>query len=257
MIRDIFPIPGVQPLTSYGTHNPQLESYGKTTFPLEYTYGRTTTNFTNGISDYPSDRIPTNTTLNAWKYGTDKTSDSKYIGDLIEYNRGELTERVISPINHRFNTTWRAFGYANKHAPTSSTPNICWAFSSSYEGLFYQPFHRYPIKKWADAVEAATPPAAQPDDPFSAYTESIQFEGVPTYAEEIQGLKIWRDLLDPGVMDSEGGIDNPFLNGAHYLYDNIKISLRRQTPGRSGFSKYNAIGTYNDQNTIYTPNDQC
>ena len=239
------PIPGVLPVTSYYLAN-------KTTAPLEDTYSGTL-----GYTlSYPSQRLtPDDIVVNdayevtsaTYFYGTDTTSNGKYLGDLVEYNRGELTERVISDIFHRFNTTWRAFGYFN----------ACRDFDGDYEGLFYKPFHRYPIRKWADAVEAATPPVAQPNDPFSAYTESIQFEGVPTYAEEVQGLKIWRDLLDPGIIDSEGVIDNPFLNGANYLYDNIKISLRRQTPGRSGFDiRVNNLDFYNSKNT-YTPNELC
>ena len=123
--------------------------------------------------------------------------------------------------------------------------------------MYYKPFHRYQIKKWADAVEAATPPAAQPDDPFSAYTEAIQFEGVPTYAEEVQGLKIWRDLLGPGNFDSVGGLDYPFLNGGHYLYNNIKIYLRRQTPGRSGFDLRVIQPNFIPGITTYTPDESC
>ena len=224
------PIPGVLPVTSYATTS-NSPIHNQTTFPLENTYG---------ISTYPSTRQINN-------FGTNTVTNGEYLGDLVEYNRGELTERVISDIYHRFNTTWRAFGYYNG----------CDGFGSSYEGMFYKPFHSFPIRKWAAAVEAATPPAAQPNDPFSAYTETIQFEGVPTYAEEVQGLKIWRDLLDPGIIDSEGGIDNPFLNGAHYLYDNIKISLRRQTPGRSGFDIRVNNPNFLPANTTYTPNENC
>jgi hypothetical protein len=122
----------------------------------------------------------------------------------------------------------------------------------------HKPFHRLQIKKWADAVEAATPPETQPNDPFSAYTASIQFEGVPPYAEEVQGLKIWRDLLEPGIIDAGGGVDNPFLNGAHYIYDNIKISLRRQVPGNSLHSRWNEENhSFDTNNATYTPTDEC
>ena len=236
------PIPGVLPVTSYGG----ALVAGKTTEPLENTYG---------ISDYPSKRqggdniviVQNEITSVDYHYGTDTTSDGKYLGDLVEYNRGELSERVISDIYHRFNTTWRAFGYYNG----------CDGFAGAYEGMYYKPFHRYQIKKWADAVEAATPPAAQPDDPFSAYTEAIQFEGVPTYAEEVQGLKIWRDLLGPGNFDSVGGLDYPFLNGGHYLYNNIKITLRRQTPGRSGFDLRVIDPNFLPSRTTYIPDESC
>ena len=236
------PIPGVLPVTSYGGS----KVVGKITDPLENTYG---------ISDYPSNRkagdniviVQNEITSVDYHYGSDTTSDGKYLGDLVEYNRGELSERVISDIYHRFNTTWRAFGYYNG----------CDSFAGAYEGLYYKPFHRYPIKKWADAVEAATPPAAQPGDPFSGYTEAIQFEGVPTYAEEVQGLKIWRDLLGPGIFDSVGGLDYPFVNGGHYLYDNIKITLRRQTPGRSGFDLRVIDPNFIPGITTYKPDENC
>ena len=249
------PIPGVMPLIYSETTNVDLQAFETTIPPLEYTYSLT--------NNYPSDRVKASdiqvdangeVTSATYHYGTDTTTDGRYLGDLVEYNRGELTERVISDIYHRFNTTWRSFGYYNKHKSPST---ICWAYGSSYEGLFYKPFHKYPIRKWASAVEAATPPASQLNDPFSAYTQGIQFEGVPTYAEEVQGLRIWRDLLDPGISDDEGVIDNPFLNGAHYLYDNIRITLRRQTPGRSSFSRWNKEADWDSSNTTYTPNDPC
>jgi len=223
------PIPGVKPVISEGG----TSKSAVVTEPLEYVY-----NYPTKAVVYPSGRVPE-------KYGSDSLTE--YYGDIVEYNRGELTERVISDVYHRFNTTYREKGYIGD----------CDGYEGAYEGLYYKPFHRYPIKKWADGVEAATPPAAQPNDPFSAYTEAIQFEGVPTYAEEVQGLKIWRDLLGPGNFDSVGGFDYPFLNGSHYLYENIKIYLRRQTPGRSGFDLRVIQPDFIPGITTYIPNESC
>jgi hypothetical protein len=116
----------VLPLTSYGTYNTDLDAFGSTTFPLEKAYGMT---------DYPSNRVDaTNISRTsameviqaAFHFGTDTTSDGRYLGDLVEYNRGELTERVISDIFHRFNTTWRAFGYSNKREGVHG-----WAFGEA------------------------------------------------------------------------------------------------------------------------------
>ena len=228
------PIPGVMPVISDG-YNASVNKSSETTSPLEFKY-----NFPNNVVTYPSGRSSL-----VSDYGSDTLSE--YYGDIVEYNRGELSERVISDVYHRFNTQYREVGYVNS----------CDGYVSAYEGLYYKPFHRYQIKKWADAVEAATPPAAQPDDPFSAYTEAIQFEGVPTYAEEVQGLKIWRDLLGPGNFDSVGGLDYPFLNGGHYLYNNIKIYLRRQTPGRSGFDLRFIQPNFIPGITTYTPDESC
>ena len=223
------PIPGVKPVIGEGG----TSKSAVVTEPLEYVY-----NYPTKAVVYPSGRIPN-------EYGSDSLTE--YYGDIVEYNRGELTERVISDVYHRFNTTYREKGYIGD----------CDGYEGAYEGLYYKPFHRYPIKKWADGVEAATPPAAQPNDPFSAYTEAIQFEGVPTYAEEVQGLKIWRDLLGPGNFDSVGGFDYPFLNGSHYLYENIKIYLRRQTPGRSGFDLRVIQPDFIPGITTYIPNESC
>ena len=228
------PIPGVMPVISDG-YNASVNKSSETTSPLEFKY-----NFPTKAVVYPSGR---SSLLS--EYGSDTLSE--YYGDIVEYNRGELSERVISDVYHRFNTQYREVGYLDS----------CDGYGGAYEGLYYKPFHRYQIKKWADAVEAATPPAAQPDDPFSAYTEAIQFEGVPTYAEEVQGLKIWRDLLGPGNFDSVGGLDYPFLNGGHYLYNNIKIYLRRQTPGRSGFDLRVIQPNFIPGITTYTPDESC
>jgi hypothetical protein len=69
---------------------------------------------------------------------------------------------------------------------------------------------------------------------FSSYIEQgdSSVADVPDYAENLgDGRLLWRDLLDIGFNDGVGEtIDYPFLNGCHYLYDNITIFLKRQDP---------------------------
>ena len=53
---------------------------------------------------------------------------------------------------------------------------------------------------------------------------------MPDYREDLgDGRYLWRDLLDIGVVDINKPVLNyPFLNGAHYIYQNYDFSLKRQ-----------------------------
>ena len=69
----------------------------------------------------------------------------------------------------------------------------------------------------------------------------------------------WRDLLDIGFLEGSNekiGVDYPFVNSKHYLFDNYSIYIRKQLPvsvtqvdvEKDKFVKFN---------TDNTPNDEC
>jgi len=146
-------------------------------------------------------------------------NDSFYHGDVVEYNRFEQIEHVLAVVGHRFNTE-------NRVAPQSvSIPLL---HKPRQEGYFYYPHKRIKIRDYSNYVE-------QGDE--NTY-------GIPDYAENLgDGRWLWRDLLDIGVNDGQyKTLNYPFLNGAHYLYNNYCLSLRRQDP----YGQYDLLYNYSE-----------
>jgi len=130
-------------------------------------------------------------------------SDDVFYGDIVEYNDYELIEHVLGGVGHRFNTTDRI-----------GTGGI--AEGPRHEGYFYYPHHRIKIRD------------------FSAYVEqgNANTVGIPDYAFDLgDGRWLWRDLLDIGINNGqEETLNYPYLNGAHYMYQNFCFPVRRQDP---------------------------
>ena len=141
-------------------------------------------------------------------------TDDSFYGDLVEYNKTELVENVLSDVLHRFNTSNR----------DSSTQTGNLSKGPRREGYMYKPHHNIPIRLYSLFIEQG----------YTANTVNI-----PDYAEELDGGKfIWRDLLSIGVPRSDGEIlDYPFTNNSHYIYDNICFVGKRQDP-------FNLYGLY-------------
>lgn len=86
---------------------------------------------------------------------------------------------------------------------------------SRQEGYMYKPFHRIQIREFSNYIESGT----------------VNTVNMPSYAEKLDdGRYVWRDLMDIGFNGENGGVDYPFLNGAHHLYTNNVLSLKRQDP---------------------------
>ena len=85
-----------------------------------------------------------------------------------------------------------------------------------YEGYYYKPFHRIKIRDFSSYIEEG--------DEFT--------DNIPSYAVQLPDESyIWRDMLDIGTNESqETFLDYPFLNDAHYLYQNFCFNLKRQDP---------------------------
>lgn len=155
-------------------------------------------------------------------------------GDFCEWNNFDQFERVISTYQHKikFNQNW--FGV------TSNTQN-----STNQIGYFYQPHNPIQIGEFSDYIEEGS---------------STNVVGIPPYAyySTTNALFRWRDLYPYGFIDNEGvGIDFPFMNGAHYPYEN---TIFRITPENYNIpSDYAQIGKIPQNiNTIEDPLvDEC
>jgi hypothetical protein len=162
-------------------------------------------------------------------------SDNAFYGDLVEYNKIQVKETVLADVSHRFNTINRETELATitynlslentalNLPATTYTTNL----GPRKEGYFYKAHYRIPLKEYSDYVEQG--------DIFTV--------GIPDYAVDLgDGRYIWRDLLDIGVYKSDDRtLDYPFLNGCHYIYNNICFSLRRQDPFNNWGLYYNTF----------------
>ena len=140
--------------------------------------------------------------------------DDEFYGDVVEYNKTELVENILSDVLHRFNTSNR----------DGSTQNQDYAKGPRREGYMYKPHHQIPIRLYSSFIEQG----------YTATTGNI-----PDYSEKLNGGKyIWRDLLSIGVPLANGEtLEYPFTNNSHYIYDNICFVMKRQDP-------FNLYGLY-------------
>lgn len=156
--------------------------------------------------------VPLETGLNINPIG------DEFYGDLVEYNTNEVKETILAHVSHRFNTVSRetapTLTYNNTVGVSPSTTTI--TLGPRQEGYFYKAHHLIKIREFSSYVEVG--------DQFT--------EGVPDYAIALpDGRYLWRDLLDIGFNESNDvALDYPFLNGAHYMYDNYCFYVRRQDP---------------------------
>lgn len=121
-----------------------------------------------------------------------------FFGDIIDYNMGNLTERVLEVPYYRFNTVNREDNFYS-------------------EGYYYKAHDKIQLLEFASQVEIEN--------------ISLPDEGIPDYAVNINGVLQWRDLLTPGFVDSAGvGVDYPFLNGCTYIFNEHELCLYRQNP---------------------------
>lgn len=125
-------------------------------------------------------------------------NDNDFFGDIVDYNVGDLTERVIAVPYYRFNSVNRE--------------------DNSYgEGYYYKAHDKIQLLEFSSQVEQEN--LILPD------------VNVPDYAVTVNGIKQWRDLLTPGFIDAAGnGVNYPFLNGCTYIFTEHDMCLYRQNP---------------------------
>ena len=141
-----------------------------------------------------------------------------YYGDICEYSKYEVKETVLINIMHRFNTVDREI--------TASKPILGGVIDGTRnEGYIYYPHQKIKIREYSNYVEQG----------------DTSVGDVPEYAEDLgDGRYLWRDLLPIGVNDGqEETLDYPFLNGCHYMYQNLCIYTRRQDPFGNFGLQYN------------------
>jgi hypothetical protein len=128
-----------------------------------------------------------------------------YFGDFAEYNSFNLEEKILSNVINRFSV------------PRVDPNDVTIYDGGVGEGYYYKQHNEIRIKEFSKSIET---------------TKNEPNELFPSWAQiNNDGTVSWRDLLSIGFFE-EGtlGVDYPFVNGCHYLYDNYSIYIRRQKP---------------------------
>lgn len=178
-------------------------------------------------------------------------NNNDFYGDLVEYNIMEVQETVLADIFHRFNTVNResspTLSYVNAIGNPPPTTTI--SLGPRQEGYFYKAHNLITIRQFSNYVNQGY----------------LATDIIPDYAINLgDGTYLWRDLLDIGFNDTNSiGLDYPFVNGCHYMYNNYCFYVRRQDPFDNWglfYSNFPAdpIGeTMTDEHTINSSQDVC
>jgi hypothetical protein len=145
-------------------------------------------------------------------YSGDKLKkDDVLIGGYIEYNEFELKERIISNVFHKLIHRSDIFEHGQ-----SSNNNMYGVNEENKLGLFYQPHFKVKLRELSTYIDST-----ETDDIINLPENTKYFEN--------EGIWKWRDLYDQGFIDPEGnGVNHPFINGIHYVKNNINFYLRNE-----------------------------
>lgn len=167
----------------------------------------------------PNINLITNSTDNsATPLETINENNSEFILDIVEFSKTNYTETKLIDISYRFNRIDREIGNNN-------IDNI--NMGVRHEGYKYTPFFNIKTKNISTNIE------------FGLEETDI----IPEYAILLaDGRYIWRDILDIGFNDDiENQIDYPFLNGANYIFSDLKLFIHRQDAYNLYNLRYNSF----------------
>ena len=150
------------------------------------------------VSSYTLTDISGNT--NTFYYNTDLKVGDTISGEFCEWNDYEQKERVISTYYHKIKYNQNVF-------QIEPVP------SDNSRGYYYQPHHPMVLKVFSDYIESENKENVDLVPTYSFYSNSDQ---------EFR----WRDLYLYGFVDELGrGVDYPYLNNAHYPFQNVIFRL--------------------------------
>jgi len=140
-------------------------------------------------------------------------------GDFCEWNDLEQTETVISEHYHKISFNPDVFNIGT--------------IADNPLGYYYKPHHKMTIKVFSNYIEES---------------DGQTIGDLPTYAFYNRTTQeyIWRDIYTYGFIDNEDrGVDYPYLNTAHYPYDNFQFRIIPEGTN---------VATGNTSNIIITDN---
>lgn len=133
-------------------------------------------------------------------------------GDIVEYNEFELKEYVISDTYHKITSKKEKFN----HGQDTSNLSFSGVNSDNMFGLYYKTHYSIKLREESPYIETSE------DKNITNLPENSKY-----FPEEKQWR--WRDLYEHGYVDDEKiGLNFPFMNGKHYVTNNINFYLRSE-----------------------------
>jgi hypothetical protein len=159
-----------------------------------------TTNFNSNTNIPLQSYTKTSGTTKTFYYNSDLSKGDIMDGDFCEWNDYQQIERVISPYYHKIKYNQNVF-------TTTILPN------PNAPGFYYKPYQQMNLRFFSDYVDEG-PAESVVDIPSYSY-----------YSQADQSFR-WRDLYQYGFFDNlNRGVDYPYLNKAHYPYQNVIFRL--------------------------------
>jgi hypothetical protein len=166
---------------------------------------------TSNETNLTESELQTNTNGFTFFTGDELRKDDVLYGGFIEYNEFELKERTISNVFHKLIHRTDIFNHGQSNNEKKYGVN-----ENNKLGLLYQPHFKIKLRE------------------LSPYIDSTETENITNLPEntkyfENEGVWKWRDLYDHGFIDPEGnGVNHPFINGIHYVKNDINFYLRNE-----------------------------
>ena len=181
-------------------HKPYSNTYPAINVGWEFNYLRNTVDpwWSNSSSNNKDLTLQTknyNLNNNTFYYTGDLKVGDVVKGDVCEWNEYEMEEVVISRMLHKFHFNPMVF----QDNSTIELPT----------GYMYYPHFNVNVRDFSSYIEEG---------------DKNNVENIPDWAIYSNSEKKWRwrDLYPYGYVDSSGyGVDHPFMNGAHYPFNDI------------------------------------
>ena len=181
-------------------HKPYSNTYPAINVGWEFNYLRNTVDpwWSNSSSTNKDQTLKTNyynVNNNTFYYTDDLKVGDVVKGDVCEWNEYEMEETVISRMLHRFHFNPMVF----QDNSTIDLPT----------GYMYYPHKDVKVRDFSSYIEEG---------------DKNNVENIPYWSIYSNSEKKWRwrDLYPYGYVDSSGyGVDHPFMNGAHYPFNDI------------------------------------
>jgi hypothetical protein len=181
--------------------------------------------------------LTVNSGISGFTKGNVLQKDTILAGAFVEYNRGEIKERIISETYHKFSHLKNVGGVKIFDHYQDQSSFYSGATTGNTVGYYYQPHYRVKLRELSPYVENSKLDAKQPNTLINLPENA--------FYDENEKLWKWRDLYDHGFLDQDGnGTNFPFMNNMHYVVKHINFYLRNEksytnkNDGLIGFNNY-------------------
>lgn len=162
--------------------------------------------------------------------GTTLPKGTILTGAFVEYDPVNLKERIISESLHKITNPVSIFDF-------NQDDSVYYLGNSAQNkmGLYYQPHYRIKLRQLSPYIETSN------TDNIYDLPDNVQY-----FPKE--GIWKWRDVYDHGYIDDEGnGTNFPFVNGQHYVMQDINFYMRNE---KEYLNKTNGIRAFGKKKTI-------